>query len=178
MNRRPVSAERWAYVTSFRAFLAVRGAASSVTVLVAGLLLTSCVASLEATASADEARDALVSTVEDSAAQFDVAGWSRSHAPEVGDCGPGSGDRANYSYTYGAPAPDSDREADARRVADYWRSLGMEVRLVESPAYVVYGSGGPVEGLTFSTGPGNYFIAGESLCVPGDAAELRKQDNA
>lgn len=125
-----------------------------------------------------EARDALVSTVEDSAAQIGVAGWSRSHAPEVGDCGSRSGDRANYSYTYGAAAPDSDRKADARKVADYWRSLGMQVRLVESPYYVVYGSGGPVEGLTFSTGPGNYFIAGESLCVPGDAAELRKQDHA
>jgi len=152
----------------------------SAALLLVGLLLivSACGVSKEAKMSPGEARDSLVSTVEDSAAQLDVAGWSRSHAPEVGDCGSGSGNRANYSYTYGAPAPDSDREADARKVADYWRSLGMEVRLVESPAYVVYGSGGPVEGLTFSTGPGNYFIAGESLCVPGDAAELRKQDNA
>lgn len=65
-------------MTSFRASLAVRGAASSVTVLVAGLLLTSCVASLEATVSADEARDSLVSTVEDSAAQIGVAGQTES----------------------------------------------------------------------------------------------------
>lgn len=53
----------------------------------------------------------------------------------------------------------------------------MVVRLVESPEYVVYGSGGPVEGLSFSTGPGNYYIAGESLCVPGDVDKIRKQDN-
>lgn len=125
-----------------------------------------------------EARDALVSTIEKSAGQLQVDGWSRSHAPEVGNCGARRGERADYSYSYGAPAPDSDHEADARKIADYWRSLGMQVRLVESPDYVVYASGGPVAGLTFSTAPGNYFIAGESLCVPGDATELRKQDNS
>lgn len=141
------------------------------------LVVSACGTSKEAEMSPDEARNALVSTIEASAAQLDVAGWSRSHAPEVGDCGAQAGMRANYSFTYGAPAPEDHHEADARAVAEYWRSLGMEVRLVESPAYVVYGSGGPVEGLTFSTGPGNYFIAGESLCASGDADELRKQDN-
>lgn len=152
--------------------------ASAVILLIVSLLVVSaCGVSKEAEMSPHEARDALVSTVEKSAAQLDVEGWSRSHAPEVGDCASRSGERANYSFTYGAPAPDGDPEADARKVADYWRSLGMEVRLVESPDYVVYGSGGPVEGLTFSTGPGNYFIAGESLCVPGDADEIRTQDN-
>lgn len=123
------------------------------------------------------ARDALVGVVEESAAQLDVTGWARSHAPEVGNCGTRSSERANYSFVYGVPAPVGKHEDDARKIAEYWQSLGMEVRLVESPAYVVYGSGGPVGGLTFSTGPGNYYIAGESLCVPGDAAELRKQDN-
>ncbi|MCW2164936.1 hypothetical protein B0I12_002071 [Microbacterium hydrothermale] len=53
----------------------------------------------------------------------------------------------------------------------------MDVRVVESPSYVVYATGGPVEGLSFSTSPGDYYISGTSLCVPGDADEIRKQDN-
>lgn len=122
-----------------------------------------------------EARDALITTIEDSAAQLDVVGWHRDHAPEVGDCGGQQGERADYAYGYGAPAPDSDRGADAKIIADYWTSLGMQVRVVETPVYVVYASGGPVAGLSFSTAPGDYYIAGTSLCVPGDATELRTQ---
>lgn len=149
------------------------------TTMIASLMLVmpACSMTGEDEMNPSQARDALTGTVEDSAAQLDVDGWVSSHAPEVGDCGAQSGERVNYSFTYGAPAPDDDHESAARTMADYWRSLGMQVRVVESPSYVVYGSGGPVEGLTFSTGPGNYFIAGESLCVPGDADEIRKQDN-
>ena len=127
--------------------------------------------------SPEQARDALVSTVESSAKLLDAQGWTWDGAPEVGNCGQQSGDRVNYTYGYGAPPPDSDRSADAHKVADYWRSLGMEVRIVDEPAVVVYATGGPVKGLSFSTAPGDYHIAGTSLCVPGDADELRKQDN-
>lgn len=125
----------------------------------------------------DQARDALVTTIENSASKIDVVGWNRDSAAEVGNCGSHRGERVNYMYGYGAPAPDNDRAADALIIADYWRSLGMQVRVVESPAYVVYATGGPVQGLSFSTAPGDYYIAGTSLCVPGDADEIRKQDN-
>ncbi len=36
---------------------------------------------------------------------------------------------------------------------------------------------GPVEGLSLLDRSRDYYIAGTSLCVPGDAAEIRKQDN-
>lgn len=141
------------------------------------LVVSACATTEEDEMSPGEARDALIGTVRESAARLSLDGWTSSHAPEVGDCGARSGERVNYSFTFGVPAPDRDHEGAARAMADHWRSLGMQVRLVESPSYVVYGSGGPVEGLTFSTGPGNYYIAGTSLCVPGDADEIRKQDN-
>jgi len=127
--------------------------------------------------SPEQARDALVSTVEESASLLNVRGWTWDGAPEVGNCGQRSGERVNYTYGYGAPPPDGDRAADAQKIADYWRSLGMEVRVVDKPLIVVYASGGPVGGLSFSTAPGDYHIAGTSLCVPGDASEIRKQDN-
>lgn len=139
--------------------------------------LTACAGSEEDQMSPEQAKDALVSTVEDSAALLDVSGWTWDGAPEVGNCGQRSGDRVNYTYGYGAPPPDGNRAADAEKVADHWRSLGMDVRTVEEPVVVVYATGGPVQGLSFSTGPGDYHIAGTSLCVPGDAADLREQDN-
>lgn len=124
-----------------------------------------------------EARDSLIRTIEDTAARLDVEGWNRDHAAEVGNCGARRGERVNYAYGYGAPPPARDHAADARSVAEYWESLGMRVRVVEYPHFVVYATGGPVEGLAFSTAPGDYYISGTSLCVPGDADEIRKQDN-
>ena len=44
-----------------------------------------------------EARDALVTTIEDSAAKLDATGWNRDHAPEVGDCDGQQGERANFT---------------------------------------------------------------------------------
>ncbi|KEP76072.1 hypothetical protein HR12_10605 [Microbacterium sp. SUBG005] len=141
------------------------------------MMLAACTTSKEATMSPSEARDTLIRTIQDTAAQLEVQGWNRDGAAEVGNCGAQRGERVNYTYGYGAPAPDSDHAADARTVADYWRSIGMQVRVVDTPVHVVYGTGGPTEGLSFSTAPGNYYIAGESLCVPGDVDEIRKQDN-
>ena len=126
--------------------------------------------------SPEQARDALVRTVEDSAALLDVSGWTWDGAPEVGNCGQSRGERVDYSYGYGAPRPDNDNAADAQKIADYWRTLGMEVRVVDEPLIVVYATGGPVGGLSFSTAPGDYHIAGTSLCVPGNADDIRKRD--
>ena len=139
--------------------------------------MTACAGSKEEEVSPEQARDALVSTVEDSAALLNVSGWTWDGAPEVGNCGQSRGERVNYTYGYGAPPPDGDRASDAEKVADYWRSLGMEVRVVDEPLIVVYAKGGPVGGLSFSTAPGDYHIAGTSLCVPGDAKAIRDQDN-
>ncbi|MFN3948954.1 hypothetical protein [Microbacterium sp.] len=124
-----------------------------------------------------DASDALVATVEATAEVLDVTGWNWDGAPEVGNCGARRGERVNWTYGYGAPPPDGDHNADAQKVADYWRSLGMDVRIAESPVPSVYATGGPVRGLSFITAPGDYYIAGTSLCVPGDADEIRKQDN-
>ncbi len=129
-----------------------------------------------------EARDALVSTIENSAALLNVTGWNRAHAPEAGNCGAAAGTDVNYTYVYGAPQPGSDHDhhVDAKKIADYWTSLGMTVNTVIDPDGdpTVYSTGGPVEGLMFSTAPGNYYFGGTSLCVPGNADELRNEESA
>ncbi len=104
-----------------------------------------------------EARDALVSTIENSAALLNVTGW-KPDGPGVQRCGDGS--RANYTYVYGAPQPGSDHDhhVDAKKIADYRTSLGMTVKTVMDPEGdpIVYGTGGPVEGLRFvAAAPGH-----------------------
>ncbi|MDQ1215478.1 hypothetical protein QE411_000339 [Microbacterium arborescens] len=126
-----------------------------------------------------EARDTLISTIEDSAALLGVSGWNRDHAAGVQSCG-ADGTSAKYSYGYGAPQPEPerDRHADATRIADYWTSLGMTVRTVINPEGdpSVFATGGTVAGLRFATAaPGDYYIAGSSLCVPGNVDELWKE---
>lgn len=144
---------------------------------IVALSVSGCAAGQADSLSPVQARDALLSTVENTSQILDNDGWTWDGAPEVGNCGQRRGERVNYTYGYGAPPPDGDRAADAKKGADHWRSLGMDVRTVEKPVVVVYATGGSVDGLSFSTGPGDYHIAGTSLCVPGDAAEIRKQDN-
>lgn len=133
------------------------------------LLTAGCGGEMETKMTPDEARDALVATIENTASRLDIEGWNSDRSPEPGNCGERRGELVNFMYGYGAPSPGTDFEADAQIVADYWRSLGMNVRVVDAPVYTVYASGGPVEGLSFSTAPGDYHISGTSLCVEGDA---------
>jgi ABC-type transport system substrate-binding protein len=117
-----------------------------------------------------EARDALVKIIVDTSAIVGVSGWKDGGAPDVGSCDAGV-PSVNYGYGYGTQ-PGTDHLGDAQKVAAYWEKLGMSVRVVTSPAPRVYSTGGPVQGLSFSTAPGNYVIAGTSLCVPGDLTTL------
>ncbi|WP_307218999.1 hypothetical protein [Microbacterium sp. SORGH_AS_0888] len=119
----------------------------------------------------EQARDTLVSTIEDSAALLPrVTGWNRDHAPNFSDCGAIQGTRVHFGYGYGAPQPGGDHAADAKTIADYWTSLGMTVHIDTSGGGipVVFGEGGPVSVISFSPAPGDYYISGTSLCVPGD----------
>ncbi len=136
------------------------------------VFMSACGTMEEAEMSQEDARAALVAVIEQTAEQLSVTGWAPDRSPEVGRCGARGDERVNYTYGYGAPAPQSDRGTDAHTIADYWRSLGMEVEVVQTPVYTVYGTGGSVEGLSFSTAPGDYYISGTSACVPGDLGEL------
>ena len=125
---------------------------------------------LEDAMTPDEARDTLVATVRDTAALIDGPAWAESYASLPQECAAGGAPGTKYGYTYSAPRPDRDRQADVEKVAEYWESLGMDVRILpERP--VVFGAGGPVQNIEFSTDPGNYSIGGTSLCGLGDPDE-------
>lgn len=144
-----------------------RTVAAAVLAVTVGLL-TACQSG--ETMTPHEARDQLVTTIEDTGALLDVPGWKRASAPTIQECDGGNGVKDGYSYS--SPPPDGDHLADANTVANYWRSLGMTVRVDTSSDPVVFATGGPVTGLSFGTGPGNYYIRGSALCVPGNADDL------
>ena len=119
---------------------------------------------------AETARDQLVKVMTDTADHLGMAGWKPvGGAPSAARCEGG----AEFDYVI-AVEPGTEHLADARKVMAYWESLGMKVRIVEEPDPAVFATGGPVNGLSFQTGPGLYGIAGTSLCGRGDARELNR----
>ncbi|PPI47572.1 hypothetical protein C5E08_07850 [Rathayibacter iranicus] len=121
----------------------------------------------------------MVEFVRDSAAVVPAEGWSTGEgAPRANVCGLGWGSTgAQFAYTYWA-LPNSDFNGDAQRVAEYWRSLGMSVRVTDStPWPTVYGEGGPVLRASFDTSSswdGRYSMDAVSRCEPGDSDELNR----
>ena len=132
------------------------------------LIVTGC-SPKEARMSPEETRDALVALVHDSAAKLDATGWDESDVPSAMRCGDG----VKWGYTYGAPIPDADYEADAQTVLDYWTSLGITARMDTSHDPVVFGEGGPVQSISFQTGPGSYAFSATSTCAPGNPDDYR-----
>ena len=132
-------------------------------------ILTGC-APQEADVTPDEARETLTSIIHDTAELLSMPGWEEASAPGVQTCDGGNGIKWNYRYS--RPPGDVDALADAETVASHWESLGMSVRINTEHSPVVFATGGPLQGLSFSTGPGNYSIAGTSACVPGDANQI------
>lgn len=116
-----------------------------------------------------EARDSLTTITHETAELLGVDGWEESGAPSVASCGDG----VKWAYSYAAPIPDAAHLENAQKVADYWEKLGMTVRINTEFDPVVFATGGPLQGISFSTGPGTYSIDGTSLCVPGDVNDWR-----
>jgi hypothetical protein len=121
----------------------------------------------------EESRDQMVAAVEKTAALFSPTGWAPMSEPYSQACEvEGGGQGVTFNYLVSS-SPHTEHLVNARTVADLWESLGMTVRLVETPTISVYAEGGPAAGMSFSTEPGDYGIGGTSLCVPGNADDFR-----
>lgn len=90
---------------------------------------TSDGATSEQTISAREGRDRVVELVINTTQQLNVTGWwPRNGVAGAQECSSESGkETASYSYDHWAPQG-TDHIEDAKRVAEYWESLGMTVR--------------------------------------------------
>ncbi len=128
----------------------------------------------EADVTPDEAKETLTNIIRESAELLDTGGWKEASAPGVQTCDNGNG--VKWNYLYSAMPGDVEPLADAEKIAAHWESLGMTVRINTDHAPVVFATGGPLQGLSFSTGPGLYGIGGTSACVPGNADQIRDEE--
>ena len=136
--------------------------------------------------SAREGRDRVVELVFNTAEQLDVSGWwPRNGVASAQECTPKSSgglEHATSSYSYDRWAPQgTDHIEDAKRVAEYWESLGMSVRTINpTKDPVVFGEGGPVARAEFDTDAPekSYSIGATAPCSSGDAFTLNEEDSA
>ncbi len=149
-------------------------------VLAVALVLTSGAAcTSERVISAYEGRDRAVQLTVDSIAELDVTGWkARNVGPWAQSCtlkGETSG--AQYGFDLWAPRGEEPMR-DAKLVAAYWKSLGMEVRIIDQGGPVVYGKGGPVLRADFDThaADNSYSLGATAPCALGSPIELNAQD--
>lgn len=132
--------------------------------------------------SAREGRDKLIEFVMNTTEQLDVTGWwPRNGVAWADECSLG-GDEKGASYGYDSWAPQgADHRGDAKRVADYWESLGMRVRTVNpTTSPTVFAEGGPVLRASFDThSPEDSYSVGAVMpCGTGDWEQLNDEDDA
>ncbi|MBP3044496.1 hypothetical protein KKR91_12995 [Arthrobacter jiangjiafuii] len=151
------------------------------------MTITACAEKEPTTAiSAREGRDRVVELVFNTAEQLDITGWwPRNGSAAAQECTPESShgrEDATASYSYDRWAPrGTDHIGDAKRVADYWESLGMTVRTVNPTTHpTVFAEGGPVLRAEFDTyaSDESYSIGATAPCSPGDAFTLNVEDSA
>ncbi len=150
---------------------AVRRGVVIAAAFLAASVLSACAIGPQEQITPHSSRQALITVVQDTATLLAADGWEEISPPAWGPCSLDSGEGANVTWAY-AREPLTDHESNAEKVADYWESLGMDVRVVSDPVYSVYAIGGPVDGLAFHTEPGLYGLSGTSRCAPGDAVDL------
>ncbi|PPI56762.1 hypothetical protein [Rathayibacter toxicus] len=134
------------------------------------------------TSSPREERDKIVEFVINTTKQLSVTGWWPKDGVALADvCSLGGGEKgASYSYSHWAPMG-TDYAGDAQKVAAYWRTLGMNVRIADStPWPTVYAEGGPVLRASFdtSTPDNSYSVGAVARCAPGHAFTLNDEDDA
>ena len=80
-----------------------------------------------------------------------------------------------------AEPQETEHVEDAKRVAEYWKSLGMTVRTVNPTTHpTVFAEGGAVLRASFDTNAADksYRVGATAVCSTGDAWELNVEDQA
>ena len=121
----------------------------------------------------EQARDQTMNVLDGTMAASGATGWVRDAKgqPLPQQCKVGDEDGVSFGHGGYAQTGGADPAADAQRVADYWATIGIESRIVSDPVYVVFGEGGPVKAISFSTAP-TYAISVGGSCVPGNPFDL------
>ena len=160
----------------------LRTLTAAMVVLMMGMTITACAekepnttmsetTTPEQTVTARDGRDRVVDFVINTTEQLDVTGWwPRNGVAWAQECSLGEGgEGASYSYDHWAPQG-TDHIEDAKRVAEYWKSLGITIRTVNPTTHpTVFAEGGPVLRAEFDTDASDksYSIGATAPCSPG-----------
>ncbi len=129
-----------------------------------------------------EGRDAIVGLVGGTIQLLGTDGWYPRPFVHAQGCRlDGNLKGARYVFDVWGPQG-TDHIVDAKAVAEYWESLGMEVWIanLEKGNPVVFGSGGPVHNASFDTigTNGLYSLGAVAHCSKGHDITLNDEDNA
>ncbi|KSU54767.1 hypothetical protein AS029_07400 [Microbacterium enclense] len=138
-------------------------------VAVSGLLLVGCTREETEHMTPEQARDQTMSVLYGTMRASGITGWipDAEGQPLPQGCKVADEDGVTFGHGAYAQPENTDPAADAQRVVDYWDTLGIQSRVVTDPVIVVFGSGGPVNAISFATSP-TYAISLGGICVPGD----------
>ncbi|MDF2664574.1 MAG: hypothetical protein K0R81_424 [Microbacterium sp.] len=117
----------------------------------------------------EQAREQTVSVLQGTIEASGESDWvlDAKGSPLPGPCSINGEDGVTFSLGAYSTAERTDPAADAQNVADYWASIGIPSRIVSDPVPRVFGGGGPVNAISFSTAP-TYAISVGGICVPGN----------
>lgn len=153
---------------------------SAVSVAAAALALMGCSGgpSLENEQPPDQAKDAVVTIVDDTAGA--VGGtWSVASGPAVQSCSRDNGARGVASFlTEMRNQRAGDPADDVATVERLWKDKGLTTERHESggadPTLGVRGTGGPTTSIDFLADERGYSLDAVSVCTAGDAEELQR----
>ncbi|MDI9892424.1 hypothetical protein [Microbacterium sp. IEGM 1404] len=123
--------------------------------------------------SPEEAREQTLEILQATIAASGASDWvlDRDDVPLPQQCEIDGKEGVAFNHGGYAVTERANPAADAQRVAEYWASVGIDARVVSDPVPRVFGGGGRVDAISFSTSPG-YTICVGGTCVPGNAFEF------
>ena len=159
---------------------AARITATAALIAAAALSLTGCNGgtTLEDEQTPDQAKDAVVTVVDDTASAIGGT-WSVASGPAVEGCRRDNGARgAAYFLTEMREQRVGDPAADVATVERLWKEKGITTERYQSggadPTLGVRGTGGPTKSIDFLADERGYSLDAVSVCTAGDAEELQR----
>lgn len=129
---------------------------------------------------ADTAKRQMIEAVDDATGRLGGSWKARTGPDYTEDCAlPDGKQGAHWRYLTGSTLEGSP-EDDAARMADHWRSQGMDIVERDSsdgPA-IFGGGGGKLASISVYAYSGNYTVQAVSLCFPGDADQIPESQAA
>ena len=168
-----------AHTDGVRTALHHTASVAALTVLLS--ILAGCTPSAKnSTMTPEESRKALVQLHEATIGALGTTGWTEMGGMPIQECVLGDGSTGVNFGSYQLGPASSHPDADIATIEAVWKSKGLATTVKRSTNPLdtttrLMGSGGPVTILEFDADTHRTSLTGDSVCVVGNAADLRNQ---